>query len=97
MKKTLFAVFAAVMMADIAMAASSTPSKTFQAVTQLRKESENNRRVFELAERDAAEFTFSDGTARGEDLRRALALIRRERPRLQSSDMDLSIAILQAE
>lgn len=97
MKKTLFAVLAAVMMTDAAMAASSTPSKTFQAITQLRKESENNRRVFELAERDAAEFTFSDGAVRGEDLKRALALIRRERPRLQSSDMDLSIAILQAE
>lgn len=97
MKKTLFAVLAAVMMAEAALAASVTPSKTFAAVSQLRKESENNSKVFALAERDAAEFTFSDGAIRGEDLKRALSLIRRERPRLQSSDMDLAIAILQAE
>lgn len=96
MKKILFATITAVMMTQSALADSVTPTKTFATITQLRKESSNNAKVFSLAEHEASEFTFSDGAERGEDLKRAFALIRRERPRLQASDMDLAIAILQA-
>ncbi|WP_413289345.1 DUF2388 domain-containing protein [Bdellovibrio sp. HCB337] len=96
MKKVLFALFATVLVSQTTLASSVGPTKIFAAVSQLRKDSVNNEKVLSLAERDAAEFTFSDGTLRGEDLKRALNLIRRERPRLQASDMDLAIAILQA-
>ena len=96
MMKSLWTLFAALLLSQSVMAASVTPSKIFQNISQLRKDSVNNQKVLTLAERDASEFTFSDGTLRGEDLTRALNLIRRERPRLQASDMDLAIAILQA-
>lgn len=96
MKKYVFSLLATMMVAQTALASSSAPTKIFAAVSQIRKDSANNEKVLALAERDAADFTFSDGTLRGEDLVRALNLIRRERPRLQASDMDLAIAILQA-
>lgn len=72
------------------------PSKVLIAVSDVMAKSPQNSTLLLQAQEEASAFSFSDGTLRGRKLSKALQLVRTENPRLRASDMEIAIALLQA-
>lgn len=96
MKKYILSLLLLSFMAQPVLAYQAAPSKSFYAVTEIIHKSPEYAQTIIAAQDEASAFSFSDGTLRGPNLGQALQLIRSEKPRLQASDMDIAIAILQA-
>jgi len=96
MKKYIFTLLATSLLIQPAMAQNLVSQNLVNEISVVMHSSSENSQIVAEAQEDASEFTFSDGMIRGEDFDRALATIRKERPRLRASDMELAIAMLQA-